>query len=160
MTEVTSSEVGTTTRNHKTASLRILVRKTVLRAAQGPRVKLSQLKNLRSRKKTLRKEEVNHHYPTSRSLAVGRARRSIDAKFLLRVLNPARTVRGMRGKAAPRIGFTRAGGHLQTGKLIIGGLSLGIGDITKSIILGERVTQSNKMTMIGTIIASVTLKIC
>ena len=91
---------------------------------------------------------------------MGRARRSKDAKILLRVLNLAWIARGMSGKAALRIGFTRAGGHLQRRKLSIGALSLGIGDITRSIILGEGVTHSNTMTMTVTIIASVILKNC
>jgi hypothetical protein len=116
MTAMTSKKVIATTRNHKTESLRIPVRKTILRAAQGPRVMVRPIKNLRSREETLRKEAANHHYPTSRSPAVGRATRNIDFRNLLWALNLAWIARGMRGNAALRIGYTRAGGHLQRGK--------------------------------------------
>jgi hypothetical protein len=89
---------------------------------------------------------------------VRRATRSTNAAILLKILRLPKSARSMRGRTARRIGFARAARHHQMGKINIS--SLGIGDITRGTILGERMTDTKNMKMTVTRIPSVTLEKC
>ena len=127
-------------------------------------MKMRAIKNLLGRERTLRKEEVNLQYPTKRGSAEGRATRSKGVAILLKVLPPPNIAQSTRGRVTLRRGVTRAAGQIQTGKVMISGLLLGIAGITRRIVTitiigeGEKLTNTMKMTV--TMIASVTLTGC
>jgi hypothetical protein len=95
---------------------------------------------------------------------VGRATRSKGVAILLKVLSRPNIAQSTRGRVTLRRGDTRAAGQVQTGKVMITGLLLGIGGITRRIvtitILGEGETITITMKITVTMCTSVTLTRC